>query len=93
VNDMLARPIAAPLATENAEEAVRQTVARKGIRRFLRRMACTYSSKCRSGDHLRIIQTTMVANAAPMTGVKIRRAGGNVAATMGNTSVCRTMTH
>ena len=82
------RPIAAPVATEKAEEAVRQTVERREIRPFLRRTASTYSSKCKSGAHLRIIQSTRVANAAPMIGVKIRRPGGNVAAAMGNIPVC-----
>src|SRR3981081_1998129 len=87
------RPIAAPVATEKAEEAVRQTVARRGIRPSLRRTASTYSSKRRSGADLRIIQSTRVANAAPIIGVRIRRAGGNVAAAIANIPVCSTKTH
>src|SRR5580692_8030785 len=85
--------MAAPVATENADETVRQSVEENGIRPFSKRTASTYSLNRDACAHRRAAHSTAVAHTAPRSGVRRRRPGDSVAAASGSNPVCCTKTH
>src|SRR6202789_3367791 len=85
--------MAAPVATENADETVRQSVKENGIRPFSKRTASTYSLNRGVCRHRRAAHSTAVAHTAPRTGVSRRRPGDSAAAASGSNPACCTKTH